>query len=458
MIKKMLALLLATAMVSAGTVAFAGDAVGNVSTYKQSSNKKTIPSGSAAFFLQLEGLQMDSNGDITGRPSTYFTGIVATAKLKDINLPSNYAIALGNGVTESDILSNVINPPADDTAFDSAREQLQYKGYIRSNKGEVVPWAKLTSKNYEIDWYVFKRENDGWHIDGRIIDLATKDIIDIVIPDDPKDIPPEAYDKDEDTSSDDDTEDTSIVLKGATYAYIFGYEPVISSQTDENGNNKVFADVYMGMDDAVTTEQVSAMLMRLLDQENHTKGVAYKATPSVLPYIDAWFARGLAYEVSVGGLPAEGSIGLGKVTRAKVANLVSHALKLNKSKNTPFTDIAGNKYEDEIKRVYAYGYMKGVDDETFAPNEIMTRAEFCQLFNNIIGRDKMGLTALDASGNEYQITAEDYSFVDMSPKHWAYNVCLKATSAYDNDGYVSISKRQENIRNKVDDYDSQLLY
>ena len=102
--------------------------------------------------------------------------------------------------------------------------------------------------------------------------------------------------------------------------------------------------------------------------------------------------------------------------------------------------------------------MKGVSKDSFAPDDIMTRAEFCQLFNNIIGRDKMGLTALDKDGNKYEITAADYSFVDMSPSHWAYETCLKATSAYDDNGYVSITKRQENIRNKLDDYDSQLLY
>ena len=102
--------------------------------------------------------------------------------------------------------------------------------------------------------------------------------------------------------------------------------------------------------------------------------------------------------------------------------------------------------------------MKGVSATEFAPNDIMTRAEFCQLFNNIIGRNDMGLTALDQNGNEYEVTPADYSIVDMSPSHWAYKVCLKATSAYDDNGYVSFSKRQENIRNKLDEYNDQLLY
>lgn len=418
------------------------------------SQESSIPSGSAAFFLQLDGLQMDTNGNIAGHPKTMFTDMVASAKVVEKYRGNNYAVAIGNGVTEEDILAEVENPPSDDDAFDKAREQLMYKGYIRSDKGEVIPWAKLNSQNYGIDWYVFKYESDGWHIDGRIVDSATNDTIEIVVPDDPKDILPEAYEEEEKEPP----EDTSIKLDGARFAYIFGYEPSLTLTEDENGNEKYIAQIHMGMSDSVTVEQVSTMLMRLLDQELYTKGTKYKVAPSVEPYRNEWFARGLAYQCMVGGLPEEGELPLGEVSRGMVAKLVSCALKLNLSKDVPFTDVSGNEYEEYIKKVYAYGYMNGVSDDRFSPDAVMTRAEFCQLFNNIIGRNDMGLTALDENGNEYEITAADYSFIDMSPEHWAYEVCLKATSAYDDNGYISISTRQENMRNIIDEFDSQLLY
>lgn len=418
-----------------------------------------IPSGSAAFFLQLDGLQMDTNGNVSGRPKALFTDIVATAKLVEKYRSNRYSVVIGQGVTEEDVLAEVSNPPSDDDAFDKAREQLMYKGYIRSDKGEVIPWSKLNSKHYGIDWYVFKHEDDGWHIDGRILDLATKDIIDIVVPDDPKDIPPEAYEKEEEKEPEKEEEkDTSINLEGARFAYIFGYEPDLTLVPGEDGSEQYTAQIHMGMNDPVTVEQVSTMLMRLLDQELYTKGTSYKVTSSVEPYRNEWFARGLAYQCTVGGLPEEGDLPLGKISRGMVAKLVSCALKLNLSKDVPFTDVAGNEYEEYIKKAYAYGYMNGVSDDRFAPDSIMTRAEFCMLFNNIIGRNDMGLTALDENGNEYKITAADYSFVDMSPEHWAYEVCLKATSAYDDNGYISLSTRQENMRNILDEFDSQLLY
>ena len=61
-------------------------------------------------------------------------------------------------------------------------------------------------------------------------------------------------------------------------------------------------------------------------------------------------------------------------------------------------------------------------------------------------------------GNPYEITAEDYYFIDMNPSHWAYEICLKATSAYDSEGYVDIITRNSNIRNIIDQYDSQKIY
>ena len=76
----------------------------------------------------------------------------------------------------------------------------------------------------------------------------------------------------------------------------------------------------------------------------------------------------------------------------------------------------------------------------------MTRAEFCTMFNRIIGRSN----ALLVDANENPITAETYGFTDLDPKAWYYADMVRATSAYEENGYVDISKRA--IRNVVDDY------
>lgn len=249
--------------------------------------------------------------------------------------------------------------------------------------------------------------------------------------------------------------DTSIHLYGVSYAYIFGYEPEFKTVKNEDGTVSQIAEIRMAMDDAVTVEQVCAMLMRMLDQTDNTKGKQYPVTPAVAPHKGQWYERGLSYLVAVGGFDPNVPIKTEPVTRGQVAKLVACALKLNLTEETPFTDIDNNQYKEYIEKVYAYDYMHGQSSSSFAPDKIMTRAEFCNLFNNIIGRNDMGLIALDENGEEYEITAETYSFVDMNPRHWAYEVCLKATSAYDKDGYVDIETRQDNIRNKLDQHDAQ---
>ena len=255
-----------------------------------------------------------------------------------------------------------------------------------------------------------------------------------------------------------ETVDTSINLYGASYAYIFGYEPIITERTDEEGNIFTTAEIYMGMDDAVTVEQVSSMLMRMLDQDGNTMNVAYPVEGPVVPHKGQWYERGLAYLYSVGGFSDDEVIKIAPITRGQVAKLVACALKLNLTEDAPFSDVEGHQYQEYINKVYRYGYMNGVGGNRFKPDTVMTRAEFCSLFNNIIGRNSCGLTAVNAAGDIFEVTAEDYYFIDMDPGHWAYEICLKASSAYDRNGYVDIVARTANIRNKLDKYNAQKEY
>ena len=71
-----------------------------------------------------------------------------------------------------------------------------------------------------------------------------------------------------------------VDLQGLGYAYIFGYEPAIQrvDVTDEEGNvvgGKWVAEVKMAPEDAVTREQVAAMITRMVDQKYGTTDIVY---------------------------------------------------------------------------------------------------------------------------------------------------------------------------------------
>ena len=226
--------------------------------------------------------------------------------------------------------------------------------------------------------------------------------------------------------------------------------------TDEEGNvvdGKWVAEVKMAPDDAVTREQVAAMITRMVDQKYGTTDIVYPVTDNIAKHEGTWYVRGLAYLAQKGAFDGVDSVEIGAVTRGEVAKLLAYGLGLAKTGETEFTDIADSQYKSYIETVVAYGYMNGTSDTTFEPDKVMTRAEFCQMFNNVIGRTDMGLVAQDGT----TVTPELYSIVDIDG-HWAEDAMLKATSAYDDNGLIDTETRIANIRNVLDKYDSQTWY
>ena len=63
----------------------------------------------------------------------------------------------------------------------------------------------------------------------------------------------------------------------------------------------------------------------------------------------------------------------------------------------------------------------------------------------IIGRDKCGLAMADGT----LVTPETYGFTDIE-QDWSYEIMLKATSAYNEQGFVDLELRGK--RNVLDDY------
>lgn len=406
------------------------------------------------FYIQINGNQMDNEGNISPRPKTYFTDVVATSKLIK-NQDSDFSLAIGDTVSEDDILSLLEGIPDDESVLKNVIKDFSPKGYIKSNTGEVISWSELTTENYETEWYVIKWESTDmfWHIDGRILDKETQEEIEIVVPEGDEPIPtPEPTPEPIPTEK-------PIDLEGAGYAYIFGYEPDrIERVTKVDEKGKEYGawnvEIRMAPNDCVTREQVSAMLMRMIDQKYDTMSVKYPVTDNIRQHTGTWYERGLAYLASKDAFNGIESVNCGPITRGEVAKLVVHGLNLSKTTETTFEDIKSSPYKSYIEIMNAYGFMSGSSDTTFEPDKYMTRAEFCSMFNNIIGREDALLVGEDGT----EVTPELYFFVDLDADAWYTPVMLRATSAYDEKGYVDIDTRLSNIRNVLDNYDSQKLF
>lgn len=134
------------------------------------------------FFIQIDGEQMDVEGNVTGRDKKFFTDIIDETTLKQ-SLSDSFQKTWPVGTGNSDISDYISALPNSSDVFDKVVKTYErMDAYIRSTDGKIVPWSKMNSKYYSLHWYVLKKESDFWHVDGVIIDKLTDKEIQIVVP------------------------------------------------------------------------------------------------------------------------------------------------------------------------------------------------------------------------------------------------------------------------------------
>jgi hypothetical protein len=105
------------------------------------------------------------------------------------------------------------------------------------------------------------------------------------------------------------------------------------------------------------------------------------------------------------------------MTRAELAKLISSFLPEKAATATPlFKDIKGHWAESAIEQLADEGLMVGFEDNSFRPNDVLTRAQIVTVLCRLLGRAE--------SANEGEAES---SFTDLPDKHWAYNFILEAS-------------------------------
>lgn len=178
--------------------------------------------------------------------------------------------------------------------------------------------------------------------------------------------------------------------------YIFGYE-----------------DGTFKPDGFLTRAETASMLSGVLEITN--------ASDRTLDFSDvkksAWYAP-IINEMAAGGLVngyADGTFRPeNKITRAEFITMLMQNEKLQKFKELPFSDISSNLwYADYIYSAYAAGYVSGYSDNTFKPDNSITRAEAVKILTSVLGRTKFNMA--------------NNPFADVTEGHWAYKYILEAS-------------------------------
>lgn len=217
------------------------------------------------------------------------------------------------------------------------------------------------------------------------------------------------------------------VLKN-DYAYIFGR-----------------SDTMMEADDEMRRGEAAAVLHRLLKQNDDLNGFAYdiNETPVFADLYGRWDRSAIEFMAYIGVYDADSEMVIGPdegITRGEAFKMFALALG--------YTGDTGLTVEAYAQLLVDAGYVQGYEDGTLRLENIITRAEFCKIYNIIIGRDSSHYKLETADGTA--VTPETYGFTDIEDG-WTYEIMLKATSAFDENGYVDLEARGQ--RNNLDDFE-----
>ena len=77
-----------------------------------------------------------------------------------------------------------------------------------------------------------------------------------------------------------------------------------------------------------------------------------------------------------------------EITRQEVVALLAPFLKYEENQEVPLTDIEESKFKKEIIISYVNNVIIGYEDNTFKPDQTITRAEIATIFDRMISKEK----------------------------------------------------------------------
>ena len=162
---------------------------------------------------------------------------------------------------------------------------------------------------------------------------------------------------------------------------------------------------------SVTRGQVAQIFYRLLKEQKVSSKSTFTDVPDTL-----WCAEAVNALASLGIV--EG-VGNGKfapnqpITRAEFVTICARFTQVSASGET-FTDVPASHWAyDAISTASSFGWVNGIGNGQYAPNQHITRAQVAAILNRLLGRCMAGESYEDAR-----------HYTDVSESYWAWkNIC-----------------------------------
>lgn len=181
--------------------------------------------------------------------------------------------------------------------------------------------------------------------------------------------------------------------------------------------------------DNLTRAQAAQLFYRLLVNQDVDITVSFTDVPA-----DAWYAKAVNTLASLGIIKG---IGSGKfdpdreISRAEFIVIATRFAKVTDKISSPFVDVADDAwYAPYVATATSYGWITGVGESRFAPDDLVTRAEAATIVNRMLARSA---DREFVDGNAVQ------HFSDVTPDAWYYYQIMEAANGhshrYSEDGY-----------------------
>lgn len=317
-----------------------------------------------------------------------------------------------------------------DIVFNSFLKNVKLKiekGLLLSFNKTLVEYTSLENILYEADNDEFRGytldANDKFSLNkGDTIDLKYSLLMDVEAGNELQSITAympiyinlkESHIDDDDKDDDDDEivtiEDNEVPVaqlnKADHFQYIQGYP-----------NNTVRPE---GL---ITREEVTAVFYRLLES-NYRASILTEEENFNDVNANRWSVKHIATLSNgniVEGYPDGSFKPKNPITRAELATIASKFDKLSGSETNSFSDIDGHWAIKYINSAAAKGWVKGYPDETFKPDQYITRAEFVTLVNNVLARGVQ----------KDNILKEVRVYTDLLDTMWYYETMVEATNSH----------------------------
>ena len=183
-----------------------------------------------------------------------------------------------------------------------------------------------------------------------------------------------------------------------------------------------FEDGTIRPQDNMTRAEVATILFRLIDDQYRAS--IWSTTNNFSDVNEGdWFNNAVSTMVNAGviaGMP-DGTFQPNRaITRGELAAIMSRFFAQYPGlANNAFDDVGGHWAQDSINMLAAAGFVTGYGDGTFAPDQLITRAEVAALINRVLMRNP---------NPNNQILPGMRTWPDNSPGAWYTLYLLEATN------------------------------